>query len=156
MNALTLKSLTHLKNLLFSLNVRFHSVGQQQLHDPTNQSELGLENAWYEGASGTLGKGSSPIGGLSLEQTSQGTKPARIQGVSEGWSQSYSLVLGSTMRNREVDSMILMDPIQLEIVYGSMILYQTINKQGLPSSSRSTRNFKNGKWVNEVMEHMFI
>lgn len=49
--------------------------------------------------------------------------------------------------------MILMGPIQIEVFYESMILYQTINKQGLSSSFRSRRNFKNGKRLNNVMKH---
>lgn len=49
--------------------------------------------------------------------------------------------------------MILMDPIQLETSYDSIILYQAINKQVLPSSFRSKRTLKNGKRVKEVMKH---
>jgi len=50
-----------------------------------------------------------------------GTKPVRLQGASGQCSSSYGLVLGSPARNRELDSMILLGPFQLEIFCDSMI-----------------------------------
>lgn len=50
----------------------------------------------------------------------QGTKPVRVQGA-PGWhSEPYSLMLGSPVRSRECDLMILMGPFILEIFSDSI------------------------------------
>ena len=83
---------------------------------------------WNEAASGEVQTGHKEkvlhrVGGRSLEQAPQGsghdTKPVRVQGASRQRSQSYGLVLGSPARSRELDSMILMGPLQLKILYDS-------------------------------------
>jgi len=48
-----------------------------------------------------------------------------VQGASGRCSLSYGLVLGSPARSRELDSMILMGPFQLEIFYDSKSAVQT-------------------------------
>lgn len=57
-----------------------------------------------------------------LEQRSgHSSKLDRVEGVSGQYSQSYGLVLGSPATSRELDSMILMGPCQLEIFYNSIL-----------------------------------
>ena len=63
-------------------------------------------------------------GSPSLAQPRQGsahdgTKPVRVQGASGPCSWSYGLSLGSPVRSRELDLMMLMGPFQLERFCGS-------------------------------------
>uniref|UniRef100_A0A663E9Q2 Pleckstrin homology domain containing S1 n=1 Tax=Aquila chrysaetos chrysaetos TaxID=223781 RepID=A0A663E9Q2_AQUCH len=58
---------------------------------------------------------------ISAEVQVECAKPARVQGVSGQHCQSHDLILGSPPRSREMDSMILIGPFQLDIFYDSVV-----------------------------------
>lgn len=58
-----------------------------------------------------------------MEQAPQGTEPARVQQPFRQHSLTHGLIYGWSLGTRELDSIILVGPLQLLIFYDSIVLY---------------------------------